>query len=86
MKRILSIALSLLLLVNIIPTNNIVRAQEVNTEANVVAAAEVKEYTNSGDLGTENNPIVMYVGDSIKLLSDTLQSPSTANYFLQLLA
>ena len=66
MKKLLSIVLSILLLVGMIPASSYAK-----TEVNQTATTEtITTYANAGDKGTYNNPIVMYVGDQIKLKSN----------------
>ena len=66
MKKLLSIVLSIVLLVGMIPASSYAK-----TEVNQTATTEtITTYANAGDKGTYNNPIVMYVGDQIKLKSN----------------
>ena len=68
MKKILSILLSVVLLVSMLPISSYGRTETDQKVENLqVASKEIQKYSNTGTIGTYNNPIVMYVGDSINL-------------------
>ena len=70
MKKILAIALSLLLLVNLLPMNIFVNA----ADSEGVGEYELTEANqpNLGVKGTENNPIILYVGETVTLKTHVL--------------